>query len=298
MKYYNSIKLTVELLLIIILSVSCKKTKDIVIPDNTVPYYEAVTILQIQSYVNKAYIDISGAEPSVADRDFWVNNLKTNGLDSAARVSFISSLQNGADYVTQFNNVYIAPMFDGIYDSLTAVAIVDELNYFRSLAIANGDSAISQYWAYEASKMVLVSDASYDFHRGVITINEYKKRMANCYAYDQINMGVTNFVISCFENYLKRSPTDQEQSNSETMVNGQSARIFMRDGSSRGDFLNIMTTSAGFYEGLVIDSYLHLLSRMPTSYEMSSLTEALSNGSKSIKDIQRILTATVEYTGF
>jgi hypothetical protein len=298
MKQHKFIILSVELLIIIFLITSCKKTNDVVIPDNRVPYYEAVTNLQIQSYVNRAYIDISGAEPTVADRDYWVSNLKTNGLDSAARVSFISSLQNGADYVTQFNNVYIAPMFNGIYDSLTAIVIINDLNYFRSLAIANGDSAISQYWAYEASKMVLVSNASYDYHRGVITINEYKKRMANCYAYDQINMGVTNFVISCYENYLKRSPTDQEQSNSETMVNGQSARIFMRDGSSRGDFLNIMTTSAGFYEGLLIDSYLHLLSRMPTSYEMASLTEALSNGSKSIKDIQRILTATVEYTGF
>lgn len=282
----------------ILMLVACKKSKDIIIPDNDIPYYEGVTTLQVQTYVTKAYIDITGKEPTIAARDAMVNDLKNNGLDSAARAAFISSLQTGSDYVTQFNNVYIAPMFDGVYDSLSIVVVVDELVYFRSLAVANGDSALSQFWANEVSKMILVRDASYNYHRGAISINEFKRRMANNYAYDNINMGTINFVIACFENYLKRLPTDQEQSNSETMVDGQSSRIFMRDGSSKGNFLDIMTTSAGFYEGLVIDTYLHLLSRRPNSIEMGWNTEDLSLGTKSIKDIQRNIAISKEYAGF
>jgi hypothetical protein len=166
------------------------------------------------------------------------------------------------------------------------------------LAVSNGDSILSAYWAYEAYKMTLVRDASYNYHRGLISISEFKSRMANNYVYDQINMGVTNFVIACFENYLKRLPTDLELGNSETMVNGQSARIFMRDGSSKGDFLNIITNIAGFYEGIVIDTYRHLLIRNPNSFEMGNYTQQLSNGSKSIKDLQRLICASEEYAGF
>jgi hypothetical protein len=277
---------------------SCKKTKDVVIPDNSVPFYESVTTLQIQSYVVKAFIDVSGREPTVIERDSKVQQLRDNGLDSAARVLFVAELQNGVDFQKQFNNVYIAPMFDGIFDSLSNVEAINSLSYFRTLAVANGDSILSAYWSYEAYKMTLVRDASYSYHRGLISISEFKSRMANNYVYDQINMGVTNFVIACFENYLKRLPTDLEQSNSETMVNAQSARIFMRDGSSKGDFLNIMTSSAGFYEGLVIDTYRHLLTRSPNSIEMGNYTQQLSNGSKSIKDLQRLICASEEYAGF
>jgi acyl carrier protein len=277
---------------------SCKKTEDVIIPDNSVPYYQSVTNLQIQSYVIKAFIDISGREPTSAERDSKVQQLKDNGLDSSARVAFIAELQNSFDYRKQFDNIYIAPMFDNIFDSLANVEVINSLNYFRTLAVSNGDSILSSYWAYEVLKMTQVREASNSYHSGIISLNEYKRRMANNYLYDQINMGVTNFVIACFENYLKRLPTDLELSNSETMSNGQSARIFMRDGSSKNDFLNIITTISGFYEGLVVDSYRHLLNRSPNSVEMNAYTVNLSNGSKNIKDLQRMICSSEEYAGF
>jgi len=277
---------------------SCKKTEDVIIPDNSVPYYQSVTNLQIQSYVIKAFIDISGREPTSAERDSKVQQLKDNGLDSSARVAFIAELQNSIDYRKQFDNIYIAPMFDNIFDSLANVEVINSLNYFRTLAVSNGDSILSSYWAYEVLKMTQVRDASNAYHSGIISLNEYKRRMANNYLYDQINMGVTNFVIACFENYLKRLPTDLELSNSETMSNGQSARVFMRDGSSKNDFLNIITTISGFYEGLVVDSYRHLLNRSPNSVEMNAYTVNLSNGSKNIKDLQRMICSSEEYAGF
>ena len=294
----NSKLISFLFLLYSLVFVSCKKTDDIVIPDNRVPYYESVTTLQIQSFVTKAYIDIIGSEPSPAERDSKVQQLKNNGLDSAARAVFIAELQIDSDYRKQFDNIYIAPMFDNIFDSLANVEAINSLNYFRSLAVSNGDSILSSYWAYEVLKMTLVRDASNAYHSGTISINEYKKRLANNYYYDQINMGVTNFVIACFENYLKRLPTDLELSNSETMSNGQSARVFMRDGSSKNDFLNIITTVPGFYEGLVVDCYRHLLNRVPSSVEMNTYTLNLSNGSKSLKDLQRMICSSDEYAGF
>ncbi len=292
------IKRVLLLLFLMTLLYSCKKTEDVIIPDNRVPYYESVTTLQIQSYVIKAFIDISGREPSSAERDTKVQQLKDNGLDSSARVAFVAELQNSFDYRKQFDNIYIAPMFDNIFDSLANVEVINSLNYFRSLAVSNGDSILSSYWAYEVLKMSQVRDASNAYHSGSISLNEYKRRMANNYVYDQINMGVTNFVIACFENYLKRLPTDLELSNSETMSNGQSARVFMRDGSSKNDFLNIISTISGFYEGLVVDSYRHLLNRNPNSLEMNAYTVNLSNGSKNIKDLQRMICASEEYAGF
>jgi hypothetical protein len=277
---------------------ACKKTEYVVIEDNQPPYHEGVTTIQIQNYVNKAYIDILGAEPELSERDAWVSDLKNNNLDSASRSAFILSLQADANYRNQFDDVYIAPILNGLYDSTSVVAMRDELIFFRSLAISNGDSALSQYWAYEIYKATELRDASWEYHSGQISINEYKRRMANNYGYDQINMGAENFVIACFENFLKRLPTDQEEIAGETMYDGQPARVFMRDGSTKGDFLDIMTTTTGFYEGLVIDTYLHLLLRMPNSIEMGWNTTALENGEIDIKVLQHNLAISEEYAGF
>ena len=92
--------------------------------------------------------------------------------------------------------------------------------------------------------------------------------------------------------------TDIELSNSETMVNGLAARIFMVDGSTKGNFLTIMTSTSGFYEGLVIDTYLHLLSRNPNSIEMGYNTQYLENGNINVKDLIRNVAITEEYVGF
>lgn len=277
---------------------ACKKTEDVIIPDNKVPYHEGVTTIQVQNYVNKAYIDITGAEPDIANRDNWVNTLKTNKLDVATRADFVDALFQSADYTKQFDNIFLAPMFGGAYDTVAIRNQINELSYFRSLAVANGDSALSQFWAYEISKMTLVLTASGQYHGGQITLNEAKRRLANNYIYDQINMGTTNFVIACFENFLKRLPTELEQSNSETMVNGQSARIFMRDGSTKGDFLAIMTSTSGFYEGVVIDTYLHLLARLPNSTEMGWNTADLENNAIDVNDLIRNVAISEEYAGF
>lgn len=277
---------------------ACKKTEYVVVEDNQPPYHEGVTTIEIQNYVNKAYIDLLGEEPELVDRDNWVNSLKADGLDSASRSAFILSLQAEASYPNQFDNIYISPMLNDLYDSLAVVDMLNQLSFFRSLAISNSDSALSQYWGYEISKATALREASFEYHNGLISINEYKRRMANNYAYDQINMGGENFVIACFENFLKRLPTDQEEIAGETMYDGQPARVFLRDGSTKGDFLDIITTTTGFYEGLVIDTYLQMFLRMPTSAEMGWSTIALENGDIDIKMLQHNLAISEEYAGF
>ncbi len=283
---------------LLLLFTGCKKTEYVTIADNNPPYYEGVTTIQIQNYVNKAYIDITGQEPDLTTRDTWVATLKAGGLDSASRSAFILSLQAEPAYQDQFDDIYIAPILSDLYDSLAVVDMINELSFFRSLAVADGDSALSQYWGYEIYKATELREASWLYHSNQISINEYKRRMANNYGYDQINMGGENFVIACFENFLKRLPTDEEELAGERMYDGQSARIFMRDGSTKGDFLDIITSTTGFYEGLVIDTYLHLLLRRPNSIEMGWNTADLENGLMDIKTLQHNLAISEEYAGF
>lgn len=298
---FYSLRLSIYFMAIILFGLglgACKKSEAVIIPNNNVPYYEGITTVQIQNYVTKTFIDIIGAEPDLASRDSWVNSLKADGLDSAARANFVNALFQMPQFRVQFDNVYFAPIFGGAYDTVAVNNQIAELNYFRSLAIANGDSTLSQFWSYEIGKLTLVRSASDEYHAGQISLNEAKRRLAHNYIYDQINMGTTNFVIACFENFLKRMPTDIELSNSETMVNGLAARIFMVDGSTKGNFLTIMTSTSGFYEGLVIDTYLHLLSRNPNSIEMGYNTQYLENGNINVKDLIRNVAITEEYVGF
>ena len=115
-------------------------------------------------------------------------------------------------------------------------------------------------------------DAKTDYESGSITVNEFMQRVCYNYFYDQINMGSENFVLSCFENFLKRFPTDEELVSAITMVDGFSSQLLFRDGSTKKDFVEIITSDPGFYEGLTIDIYQQLLARNPDSEEMNDAT--------------------------
>jgi hypothetical protein len=72
--------------------------------------------------------------------------------------------------------------------------------------------------------------------------------------------------------------------------------LFNQDGTSKLDCANIMTQSNSFYEGLVIDVYEKLLSRLPSSTEMGENTTYVKSNSYAL--LQRKILITKEYAGF
>lgn len=270
---------------------------NIVVEDNSPPDYRGVTTVAIQSYINRLFVDLLGYEPTAAQLANYTASLKNNTLDSASRAAMLNDILGQADYYDFFDERYMGLYLNG-YDSARIAQDIANLQAAQQNAYAGGNTQLAQLFGYEISKMQRLANAKQQYAARQIGINAYMAALIHNYAYDEINMGSLNFVFACFENLLKRQPSQQEQTAGVAMVNGNSAHLFLRDGLSKGDFVDIITTSAGFYEGLVIDCYRQLLARMPSSAEMGTWTIALQNGSKSYQDLQRALAITDEYAGF
>src|SRR5205085_1157862 len=122
------------------------------------------------------------------------------------------------------------------------------------------------------------------------------RRCVNNYFYDQINMGSENFVISCFQHFLNRYPTQNELSEGKKMIDGAPAILFLESGQSKDDFINIFFTSRDYYEGLAINLYQRFLLRNPSSIEMGNAATAFVNTHNYVQ-MQKDILSTNEYIG-
>ena len=142
-----------------------------------------------------------------------------------------------------------------------------------------------------------LQEAGRDLYSDSINLNQFYYRLINNSVYDEINMGSENFVKSCFENLLHRFPTTTELDNAIEMVDGNPSALFLTEGNSKGDFINIITATTPFYEGVVIDAYQRFLQREPNSTEILSETDSIES-SASLQILHKIILKKEEYAGF
>ncbi len=282
----------------------CRRTENIeninhqnvVIANNNPPAYDGITTIQVQAYINRAFIDLLGREPIQNELDLYTQNLKDNNLDSASRVNMLNAMIGSSEYFDYLHKVNMQ-RFLGQYDSARIEDDLTTLDLAHRNAQSRGDLALSQYFGYEIYRLTQLKTAKVVYQNGG-SLNDYLGRFVNVQRFDDINMGSLNFVVACFEAFLKRLPTDYETTSSVDMCDGASAYLFLEDGLSKGDFIRILCYSDGFYEGLVLDIYLQMLSRRPSSAEMATYTLGLKNGAYSYQILQRKVAITDEYADF
>jgi len=270
-----------------------------VIDDNTAPPLSAVTTLQIQNYVNKAYIDLLGREPNDTELSTQSDLLKNNGLGDSAREILLNNLINTDAYYRRFFDIYRRDFLNGVLQSQID-ELVFTLEFFYDQYQDDPDPAlqvIAGLILIELEKMEDLQNATTDYQAGTININEFMARMINNEVYNEINMGSENFVIAAFNNLLKRNPTVAELERGITMVDGQSAQLLLQDGTNKDDFAAIVTSNLEFYQGLTFDIYNTLLARDPSSVEMDASTFNFNNN-QDFQLIQKIVMKSEEYVGF
>ena len=298
-----STRISVILWLIVLLTFAgCKKEvieqvhQNKIVEDNEAPPYNGVSTLEIENYVNKLYIDLIGREPSDNELAADAVMLKANDLDEASRETIIDNLTGKYDYYTSYFESVSGRMLNGI-DSAEMYEGLALYQALIQMAYQQGDTLLAFYLEYEYGKFLDLYTATSEYASGSIDINEFYKRFIFNAYYDEINMGSTNFVLSCFENIFFRFPTVAEETQGVAMVDGSSSQVFLQDGNSKTDFIDIVTQVAEFYQGLVIASYRSFLARDPTSYEMDLLMQDLEQ-TGDLQEMQKYILKSKEYAGF
>jgi hypothetical protein len=267
---------------------------------NVAPPYAGITIVQIQNYINKLYIDLLGREPNLQELEDAANFLKSSELTMEARSTVVNELLEQPAYYNRLWEIYRRDYLNGVTDE----DINDQLGAFQFFYndISQNTDPQSQAFAslilLEIEKLNLLVAAREDYANGNMGINDLMHRIAFNAIYDEINMGAENMVLSCFENFLKRKPTEAELVAGVTMVDSnQGATLLLQDGNNKFDFVTIITATPEFYQGLTFDAYQQLLVREPTSAEMTAGTESLLTN-KNFQLLQLEVAISDEYAGF
>lgn len=278
---------------------SCTKEtviENVIIDDNSAPHYDEVTTVQIQNYVNKIYIDLLGREPLESELNTATSNLKLNSLSDASRDALLVGLMNSDEYFKRFYDIYQVSYLPGANrDELDFRIYIYEVE--RDNALQAGNNEFVQYFDMVLGQLYALRNLQTDYQNGNVNINEFMQIICTNDMYDEINMGAENFVLACFENFLKRTPTDAELASGVDMVNSDPAQLFFQDGNSKINFIQIITTIPEFYQGLAVDIYNQLLVRLPNSEEMADVI-FMFDETKDYAAVQRLVMKSDEYAGF
>lgn len=291
-----------------LLMVSCEKENLVVVGDN--PPYSTFNIsdIKIENYVNRLYIDIIGREPLDDELVYEVNRLKAAGLDRITRDSIIYQLMTDttykenefsykAAYVQNLYNLSKVRCIEGVPDADLQERIgVLRGQAFKDSLEGNMDGYFAKQYQIARNKATLNSrQALYDGH---IDYHQMFAFMIDNTIYDVINMNTFNFVRATFDELLWRLPTEQEFDKCFDMVEfNQPEEIFGELGSSKHDYIRILTESNEMFEGMVIWCYQVFMSRPPTAGELVTILPVYLQ-TKDINWVIAQILVTDEYANF
>ena len=295
------IRLFFTLLVFMLIFSSCKKKtlethQDYIVSGNTAPPYSGITTVQIENYITRMYIDALGETPNSSQLAVHVNYLKQNNLDTNSREEIVDLLISDARFYQKLFQTISVKMLEGVTD-VDINNQIAELDYIVQFLYSTQDTLSAQYVEYQAQSIRDLRDVDSLFSIGQVSVNQLYETVCNNYFYDEINMGSENFVISCFENLFNRAPSTAEKQNGISMVDGEPKILLLKDGDSRLDFLNIVTTVDEFYQGLITEAYQRFLSRIPNSIEVDYHLNLLKQDN-SLENMHKRILITNEYAGF
>ncbi len=298
------------LVFITILS-SCRKEETI--PNNKPPYYDEIPTVLIENYVNRIFIDLLGREPLDIEMEEEVQYLRDNDLQMEFRDSLITKLMTKSTLDTAIGDssaIYKIAYYHRIYDMTKArmiegasneyiqqeISNIEQLILNDSLMGGNQSSIDKKRFAVNKLKKIISSENQY--MNGDIEINEVYARMLYNDVYDEINMNTFNFVNASFDDLFFRFPTAEEFDNGFNMIeNDESRLLFNLPGQNKLDYIEILTTSREFYEGMISWVYLTMLSREPTTLEKGQIMETFFYD-HDLQEVQKRVLMTDEYAHF
>lgn len=295
--------------LFLLLFASCKKEEVIVFSGNTPPPYAEIPLIKIENYVNRLFIDLIGREPTNAEMAAETNTLRQAGLSTEARTSLIQKLMFAEIPSPGTTETYTDAYFRKLYEDQKARflegasegALLEEYGLWRGIAVLdslNGDMLGYELFNLEATKVERVLQSRLELQQALITIDIMCKRMMYNSYYDNINMNSFNFINASFDDCLYRFPTSSELDGVYPAIElNLPGVLFGQAIGNKDDYLNVLTGSSEFREGMIRWCYRSLLSRDPSSFEVMQASSA-SALHGTIQPVQQLILITDEYAGF
>lgn len=289
---YSGIKKLLIWAIPLMVLMACNKSEDVVVKNNVPPDDHTIDSTTIEIYVNKAYINLLGREPVGNEKQDGITFLKQGDFSKARRGEFVEQFFSSTEYKRNLYNI----ARNELLRNLDSMEVVGQIALFQNLLTQPQYAPFYDLINAELARLYEYQNCMNDLLAGTLDYRGMLKRCVNNYFYDQINMGTENFVVSTYQNFLYRYPTDAELLAGKTMVDGAVAIVFLQQGKTKGDYITIFFNSADFYEGQVRYLFTKYLFREPSSAEIAFYA-ALYQNSNSYQELQKEVFSLDEYAG-
>jgi hypothetical protein len=278
------------MLLLLVAATGCKKYEINEITGNQPPPDVYVSPIVKESYVNRLHITLLGRKADSLEFQAGLALLGSGAVSQASREALVSSVTADPDYKI---NLFDIAMKELLQDADTASMRNDRDRYASYI----GDSAYIANWnTYQrwVDQLDAILQAPTDLAAGLIDYDALNVRAVSNTFYDEINMGTENFIVSMYQHFLFRYPSDNELEDASTMVDGSESVAFLVAGRTKQDFVQIFFQSDDYYEGRVRDLFLKYLLREPGTTETYNLATQYS-ADHDYAALQKKILASVEY---
>ena len=270
---FSTLLYTTALFMMLLSACSQDDVEPTVNAGNTPPPDALYSDIEVKGYVTKCYIAAYGRKPSDAEADQHVAQLQNDKMSLEARDQFLQPLLADAQHKRLLYDRLVADMLN----NADSAAMQQQIDAFEDILARPEYEPFRPLVQEELDRMILLQDADDDFADGRIDFKTLEKRIIFNRLYDDINMGTLNFVISVFEHLLERQPTEDELERGINMCDGNQEVIFLQDGASKNDFMDILLNSNDYHAETVRRQYQRHLFRDPTPDELLTQTEAYQN---------------------
>jgi hypothetical protein len=271
-----------------LLLASC--ARDNIVPVDNLPADSTITQIELENYINKTHIALLNRKPTQAELTQSLQQLDVDRYNRTIRDTYVLGIQDldrSKWAIWQF-------LSDRILDGIDTTQVRESADIFQYRVDNSGTQNEKDYWQWLLDRTNNNLVALEGWYNQDSTYNSLVGWMVRMPIYDEINMGTENFVVSIYQHFYHRYPTDHELTQASKMVDRQWGLLYGVNGNSKADFLNIFLNQGEFQQGLIINAFESYLNRIPTTIESDKYHHNLNNGWDYLK-LQRYLLTSSEF---
>lgn len=259
---------------------------------------------EVQRYVRRTYVDLSGQPAADVDLEAQTVRLRDAGNTAAARDAFVGELIAKHEFAT----VWIEELENTIFGGNT----LEQQYTFVCSIIRGGDrgcDACTEADACNCACSILptlkaeradLRTTTADFEADIAT-SAIERRYASAFGYYALAGTPENRTRTLFDDFLARPAEYDEIENGRAMIVGAifpgspAGLMFHRYGSNYADLINIVFTSEVYREALVRRVFDRYLAREPAPVELAYFATTLDATKPDARDLVRAVLSSREY---
>ena len=181
----------------------------------------------------------------------------------ATRKKYADYIINQPEFISQLLVILRFQILQGKTFEDIRIKIQDYDLLYIALPLDLPDEQERAIYKFESERLYNLYNIEKDYLSNNISFEDIYMRIFDNFLYDLGNMGVDNFVNSTFIYATARPPTKHEHKNGVRMVTDAPAELFFTKGSTKEDYLKILTSNTNFFENQIKYWHYYLLYSYP-----------------------------------